>query len=416
MQRFVISKYILPLFTLFIIITYVPHLYEVFALSPSFSRQGIEDATSDWSLSIRNIPSKFPLNKTENIVECKRGQQYFLSPDIVGVNYFSDGKTLNATIWLSSPFEEPTSKREPFFHTGRTYAWSIDINSAYDTRQGIDYKVIINWDILNHRWIRNVQEWSSTPGEDKIFGSGEFMIVDQQNNYTAFFDKGKNYVDLSLNLSEISSPDQYSMSFYVLDSFRTKVGFCTLVDITDLVHIPPPEFMMLAKPSSVELRQGEEKNIELQIKSTGKLESNVVLFTNQIDDDIETNFIPNQTSVPPAGMATSRLHVKVLENASIGPHTLPVIANISFPTILANRFSSEVFNNPTSISIFDYSNFTITVLSPLTFGEELNNFTNTYIAPISGIWTFFAAVAAVIVPLSIRIYSKRKNKKKKIID
>ena len=59
-------------------------------------------------------------------------------------------------------------------------------------------------------------------GEDKIFGSEGFMILDQENNYIGFFEKGKNYVDLSLNLSEVSSPDQYSMSFYVLDYFKTK--------------------------------------------------------------------------------------------------------------------------------------------------------------------------------------------------
>jgi hypothetical protein len=414
MQRLGTSNCILSLFVLIIIIilVYESLFYEVFASSPSFARQGIEDAASDWSSTIKNIASNLPVNKTENTVECKQGVQYFLSPDIVGVNYFSDGETLNATIWLSSPFEEPTSNKPPFFHIGRTYAWLIDINSAYDTRQGPDYKVIINWNILNHRWTRTVQEWSSTPGEDKIFGTEEFMILDQENNYTGFFEKGKNYVNLSLNLSEISSPDQYSMSFYVLDYFKTKVAFCTIQDITDLVHIPPPEYIISASPSSVTLRSGEEENIELQLKSTGKLNSDAVLSTNQIDDNIELNFIPNQTSVPPSGMATSRLHVEVLENASIGIHTLPIIANISFPTILTNLFSSEISSNPTSVSIFEYSNFTITVLPPFTFGEQLDNFYKAWLSPISGIWTFLAGVAAVITPLVIRLYSKRQNKGK----
>jgi hypothetical protein len=414
MQRLVTSKYILSLFILFtiIILLYDPLFQEVFALSPSFARQGIEDAASDWSLATKNIASSLSLNKTETIAECRRGLEYFLSPDIVGVNYFSDGETLNATIWLSLSFEEPASNKPPFFHIGRSYGWLIDINSAYDTRQGPDYKVIINWDILNHRWTRTVEEWSSTPGEDKIFGSEESMILDQEDNYTGFYQKGKNYVDLSLNLSEVSSPDQYSMSFYVLDYFKTEVGFCTIEDITDLVHIPPPEFVMSASPSSATLRSGDEENVQLQLKSTGKLNSHLVLSTNRIDDNIETNFMPKQISVPHSGMATSRLHVKVLENASIGTHTIPIVANISFPTILENRFSSEIFNNPTSVNIFEYSNFTITVLSPFTFGEQLDNFYKAWLSPISGLWTFLAGVAAVIAPLVIRLYSKRQNKGK----
>src|SRR5215208_5242946 len=141
MQRMVTSKYILSLFILFtiiILLSYDPLFHEVFALSPSFARQGIEDAASDWSLATKNIASSLSLNKTETIAECRRGLEYFLSPDIVGVNYFSDGETLNATIWLSSSFEEPASNKPPFFHIGRSYGWLIDINSAYDTRQGPD--------------------------------------------------------------------------------------------------------------------------------------------------------------------------------------------------------------------------------------------------------------------------------------
>jgi hypothetical protein len=421
MQKLVISNYIPALFTLFAIIiailfllSYKPILYEVFAISPSFARQGFEDAASDWSFIPKNIGSNLALNKTENIVECKMGRQHFFSPDIVGVNYLSDGKTLNATIWLSSPLEEPTLNKPPFFLLGRTYAWLIDINSAYDTNQGPDYKVIINWDRLNHRWTRSVQEWSTTPGEDKIFGSGEFMSLAQENNYTGFFEKGKNYVDLFLNLNEVSSPDQYSMSFYALDYFKTKVGFCTVVDITDLVHIPPPEFIISSSPSSATLRSGEEETIELQLKSTGRLDSHVLFSSNQINDNIETNFIPNQTFVPTSGMANSRLQIKVLENAPTGIYTIPIIANISFPTVLTNRFSSEISNNPTSINIFKHSNFTLTILPPLTIEEHFANFYESWLAPIVGIWPILASISAVIAPLIIRIYSKRKNKKGKI--
>jgi hypothetical protein len=39
-------------------------------------------------------------------------------------------------------------------------------------------------------------------------------------------------------------------------------------------------------------------------------------------------------------------------------------------------------------------------------------FVNTWITPITGVWTFLAGVGAVIAPLIISIYRKRKQDKK----
>src|SRR5215212_8750940 len=64
--------------------------------SPSFSNQQIVDPINDW-VSYHN--SSY-YNPAKNISECKSKDNTVQSPDIIGVDYISDGRILNATIWL----------------------------------------------------------------------------------------------------------------------------------------------------------------------------------------------------------------------------------------------------------------------------------------------------------------------------
>ncbi len=88
----------------------------VFADSPSFVRQEIIDTKGDW-IFWKNPASEKPrlfthddkfvvMDRARGLSECKQGTD-FISPDIQSVSYISDGKTLNATIWLTDEFEEP---------------------------------------------------------------------------------------------------------------------------------------------------------------------------------------------------------------------------------------------------------------------------------------------------------------------
>ena len=103
-----------------------------------------------------------------------------------------DGRTLNATLWLSSPFEESSVQRV------RNYEMLIDVDSAYDIGQ--DYQVVISADGFTKAWTRIVRVSSPTPGENKIIDPGE-SILNQTNKCTGFYERGKNIVDLSLDLS-----------------------------------------------------------------------------------------------------------------------------------------------------------------------------------------------------------------------
>ena len=58
--------------------------FEASAISPSFSLQVMNDSRNDWI----DWTKKYPFEKDGSI-------------DITRADYFSNGKTLNATIWLA---------------------------------------------------------------------------------------------------------------------------------------------------------------------------------------------------------------------------------------------------------------------------------------------------------------------------
>ena len=145
---------------------------------------------------------------------------------------------------------------------------SIGIHSVYDT-EGSDYSVRLIRDALNKTWIRTVEEQSPT---------NDIKILSKENNVTGFYSKGQRYIALTLDLNSISSPNQYDLPFYAVDLFVNNGVLCRMADITNRVFIPPPEFVITTSPSSVLLRPGEEKTIELKVTSTTGVKSQISLY------------------------------------------------------------------------------------------------------------------------------------------
>ena len=93
---------------LIIFIIIVLRFPNVFALSPSFSRQEVPDSTNDATGLVKIFDKTIPHSDS---TACIAAEKYHLlpsPPDIQEVNYLSNGTTLNATIWLPSKFESPT--------------------------------------------------------------------------------------------------------------------------------------------------------------------------------------------------------------------------------------------------------------------------------------------------------------------
>ena len=202
--------------------------------------------------------------------------------------------------------------------------------------------------------------------------------MDEYTIYPEFNEKEEPYIQFSFNLDKINSPQQYKVVFYITDYSVKDHRLCRLIDTTNWVIIPPPDFSMSASPSSVVLRPGDRKNIELQIKGNTDLQSEAALSVgnNYSAKDINIDFTPSRRSIPASGVGTVTLHLETDHNAEPRPYTFPIIANISFPTSITNR-GGETFSNNRSVSIIESSNLSLTILDPYNDAEKLTNFTST---------------------------------------
>lgn len=93
------------LVTITIVLSYtLSTIYCAYGDSPSFSLQGIDNIRHHWHLENNGI--FFGQESAKNITQCSTRRGHFPFPQIAAVNYISNGKSLNATIWLDSPSQQ----------------------------------------------------------------------------------------------------------------------------------------------------------------------------------------------------------------------------------------------------------------------------------------------------------------------
>jgi hypothetical protein len=397
LARMIISRNVLSLYVLILAIIMIlsdPCSNNAFALSPSFPIQGVYLRPDDWHLTTGS--------SVKNLNDCKDGQKHFPFPNIQAVNYISDGKTLNATIWLSSPFKGIQSNE-----VHRTYAVFI-VPDSLSPDSGQSYEVTMDWDLGNsNSWTKTVREWSPIADVKK-----DFYQEAIPNNYTSSL-IGHNYIDLSLNLGAVGYPSQYSIFSYETESYiLPSHPSCSLVDVTAMLHIPPPEFQFSALPSSQVLRPDDGYKVQLELKSNTTLASQVRLYTTPADGIQYSSPVPNEMSLPGFGLGLATLDVKVMKNATVEPHTLRMSAKITIPTTISNLVANGVVlgTPPGTASIVKNVDFVITVLPPFTPQEQLNNFLTGWFNPLTGVLTTIATFATGILGWRI---GKRPNRHKR---
>ena len=158
----------------------------VYARPPAFVRQEIEDGSLDLI---------DPRTGTNAGIE-------FSPADIRTVDYSSNGSILNATLWLNTP---PVQEKPPKF-SKLEYGMLVDVDANEGTgHNGVDYQVQIEWDTTNKSWTKTITEWSLHENK-KVLATIE--------NYTGFFKKGEKFIDLSLNMNELSFPNKSRIMFY----------------------------------------------------------------------------------------------------------------------------------------------------------------------------------------------------------
>jgi uncharacterized membrane protein YuzA (DUF378 family) len=363
---------------------YVTFLNGVFALSPSFPRQEIKDIPLDW----RDIDKQKPTDE---------GSQF---TDIRRVNYFSDGKYLNATLWLRGNIVNGSENGPQV-----SYGMFIDGDSKTETGwQGVDYQTEISWQ--NGTWMSTVAEFSSL---------GDVRILDSiKLNNTELSKSMGNYVPLSLDLRYMIFPEKYKVIFYAGEIKKDDNNNATIrmMDFTNWVHLPTPEFIISTKPSSIELRPGEQKTILVNVNSTTGFEP-VVNFSAINLTDVGWKLRHNHLLLPSYGLETIPLQIKVSENATVGPYLLNMFANATFPSeSLIDSPSSEEEQQQFIIPqenerISKQTSIGITVREPLTVIDHVSEIWG----KLGGFINFVYLIGGAAATWLFTTYIKKREKK-----
>ena len=287
-----------------IILSLIYNPSKVLAESPIFEFQEIKDTSNDWI----NLKNKKPSFEGSPLT------------DINSVDYSSDGKILDAIIWVNGPINNKSAE-----YAILNYGMYID--SDFDKRTGyggIDYKLEIGWNNDTKTWTKTLEKWSAQ-------GDTKTIIKEDNYNYTKSFEKEKKFVELTLDLKLLNYPSKYKVTFYA--EAKKSRNNSLITDLTKWVAIPPLQLTITTSPSVIELHKGEEKNIEIKINSSQGYEPQVNLSAKSETNNIETFLFQNKSMhMPTYGMASAPLTVKALPNSTAGPYTLIIFANSTFPS------------------------------------------------------------------------------------
>jgi len=363
------------------------HMTEVSAIPPFFSRQEIADASFDgYDINLdNNVIKKAYYNDTESEL-----------PDLRYIDYFSDGRLLNATLWLNKAFQN-TPAIDTDFHYGMLI--DADSNSATGL-EGVDYQVDILFDTITKKWVKYLFDHSTISRHRTL----------ALENYTSFFEKSNNFVSLSVNLDSLSSPNKYKVMFYAYVYQQDTAHFIT--DFSNWVDIPPPTYYILTSQNPLQLRAGDTKTIGAQLKSTTGSAPTVVEFTT-IENSlpITLNIISDKSNKSYSNNPTF-FNVAVSEKAHEGQYVIPILVKISTGSTFLPRFlfiNNYSLSVPTEGSIFVPVNLTINVLEPLSDEERFREWWDTYGDLISLLGGGFAAGVASLVFDRLRKSRKNEN-------
>ncbi len=391
------SKYIIIISLLAFITTtlIIPLYHKVFAASPAFNRQ---DLTDDVDEGIHlNIMGQ---SQTKDDYISKLDE----STDIQRITYFSNGTVLTATLWLASGFEEKPSANGS--NVAVIYGILIDADYNQVTgKEGVDYQLEIHWTNETQRWDKGITEYSS-PVHNRT--------LDIQENYTGFYENGERYVLVSVNLDEILSPNPYRAMFYAGYLYNNSD---MKIDLSPWVDMSPQVYSISTLPNPVIVRQGEQKTIGAQLKSTTGVVPDVIDFMPVENySSIELEFIRDKLNKSSFGIEPAPFKIEVPKNAQVGQYIIPIRANIStgstFPyfkfveisNVNLPSNSTEILTKGHKIAL---ANLTISVVEPLSIQEQLRDFWSVYGGPIN------LTLAGLAGGLSTYLIDSLKSRKKK---
>ena len=367
--------------------------HKAFAVSPAFDQVLIADKElgkhiSQWVQTIGNDSSHLKSDYA----------------NILGVEYFSDGKTLETTFWLASNSENASIYNQPLkkIRYGMLIAIaSLPQNSGYN---GANYNFYI--EEVNGKWSEYLYQLSSTCAR---------ALVSSKINYTEPFGGptiGPGFVKLRLDLASLHSPSSYGLSFYTAESLKSN----EVRDFTNWVAVPPATINTLTDPKEIVIRPGKEQVIPSEIETPLSNNATSITFDNGSYYSSNGLNVYVERTQPPI------FKIKVSPLTPVGAYTIPFTASLLVQTTSSKlpMFNDTVTGSvdpefkiskkyPTIGYITGMTNLTIHVIPPLTFDETFISFWNTYQTTIAILAS--GAMGAFSTSLIDYLKSKKKNKR-----
>jgi len=302
-----------------------------------------------------------------------RGTQ---SIDIQEVHYFSDGNSLNTTLWLLAPLNESLLGRHI-----PSYGIYIDADSNNNTGfYGVDYQMEISKE--NGKWTKKIYTYSS-------LGNSEPLA--KEETFNPGIEKNTDYIPLSFNLSMMGFPTKYRLMFYSEEDYENHTQ--SKMDFTGWIDVPPQQFSLSTTPGDVVISQGESRLFPVE------LTSDTSLVPSSVNFEVDSKLIKNATNLDMKfvydrsgtyGAGPSTLLVFAPNNSKLGTYTIPVIAKISKTTLspISPPTINLPFIPPAQGTESRHMNLHVTVIAPKDISQLLQDFNKAWIEPLSGIYTF----------------------------
>lgn len=359
-----------------------------FALPPSFPQQEIIDRPFD--LLDMGSCSAF---RFSNISKCYT--QSSTSPsrisDIKSITYVSDGKFLNATIWMVPDTDYGTfTEREGA--TDFRYGAYIDTDLNNRTGwNGVDYEIELMRESNSGKDWYILRQWSSA-GSARILQN--ISVPYEDHNLVTDSGKSQRHLLLSINLLSVGFPDNYKIMFYTQYGNKSSPYFD--MDFSSWVPIPPPTFSLVTNPNPEVMRPNEKKILYAQLKTSDGTLPEVAKF--EVDDtenleNIHAVNVPKGQLSSPLLSSILAVEISVMSGTPEGEYKIPVLANVS-----------ESSNHPSLRNVVANTgyamkrvNLVINVDEPLTIEQHISNFLQTWGSVITfvmglGLGRFFESV------------------------
>ncbi|MGD1838343.1 MAG: hypothetical protein ACPKPY_09855 [Nitrososphaeraceae archaeon] len=384
--------------------------YDIYAVSPSFVRQEIKDNDGDWTFY--NLYG----DRIEEIYSEEKMKDYSGSivGDIHSVSYISDGKTFNSTFWINAPFNNTLLEKTNHIPSYYIY-FDTDLN-AETGLGGIDYIQGLEWNKTSKSWKVKIYETTDRPTGQRIIKESDYSH--HGKNQGGIYD----YVFLSLDLNLLNNPSEYRVIFFARDemiNIQHTEGY-VLFDVLNTVNVPLPTFSLVTKPSKIMIGNNQMKDVEIIMKSNASVSTlqgllPQIIFSSKYScinkditeiESISLCFSPNIANISSDGFSTTRLVISH-SNLSPGTYTVPIIAEINYP--------SELFLAGTNKAVDSYKTTQIFYI-PITvkgFFEQLKDWVNDIFNPVYALISGIIAIITSIVGALAWLRIRRKRGKEK---